>query len=154
MIQGDLTGSFQYLKVADKKDEDIYLIKTCLNRAKTSGFKLKGHLHWPVSHAPFDVAQAFWAASAHCKLMLSFSSTITAKSFSAGLLSVITPSPVLCLGLLKTLYPVWKMTIGNLSIYFFKFFLLILLWESKKHKLERWLVKTYCPQVSIWGSFD
>ncbi|PKU40783.1 testosterone 17-beta-dehydrogenase 3-like [Limosa lapponica baueri] len=30
---------------------------------------------------------AFWAASAHCRLMLSFSSTNTPKSFSSGLLS-------------------------------------------------------------------
>ena len=43
----------------------------------------------------------FWAASAHCQLMLSFSSTSTPKSFSSGLLSSHSPpSLYLCLGLL------------------------------------------------------
>jgi len=43
---------------------------------------------------------AFWAASAHCRVMLSFSSTSTPKSFSSGLLSVHpAPSLYLCLGL-------------------------------------------------------
>lgn len=43
----------------------------------------------------------FWAGSAQCQFMVSFSSAITPKSFSAGLLSV-TPLPNLwlCLGLL------------------------------------------------------
>jgi len=40
---------------------------------------------------------AFWAASAHCRLMLSFSSTSTPKSFSSGLLSShSSPSLYLC----------------------------------------------------------
>ncbi|KAK4812332.1 hypothetical protein QYF61_017109 [Mycteria americana] len=46
---------------------------------------------------------AFWAASAHCQLTSSFSSTSTPKSFSAGLLSI--PSslkPVLILGITLT----------------------------------------------------
>jgi len=34
-----------------------------------------------------DLIVAFWAASAHCWLMSSFSSIRTPKSFSAGLLS-------------------------------------------------------------------
>lgn len=55
------------------KDEGMYLIRVNLSRTKSSGFKLKGHLLSPASYVPFDVAQAFWAASAPCKLMLSFS---------------------------------------------------------------------------------
>ncbi|KAK4829642.1 hypothetical protein QYF61_005935 [Mycteria americana] len=43
---------------------------------------------------------AFWAASAHCQVMLSFSSTNTPKSFSSGLPSIPSlPSLYLCLGL-------------------------------------------------------
>ncbi|KAK4812205.1 hypothetical protein QYF61_009097 [Mycteria americana] len=43
---------------------------------------------------------AFWAADAHCWVMLSFSSTSTPKSFSLGLLSIHSlPSLYLCLGL-------------------------------------------------------
>jgi len=42
---------------------------------------------------------AFWAASAHCRLMLSFSSTSTPKSFSGLLSSHSPPSLYLCLGL-------------------------------------------------------
>ena len=44
-----------------------------------------------------SVQLAFWAVSAHCWLMPSFSSTSTPKSFSAGLLSI-PSSPVLILG--------------------------------------------------------
>jgi len=43
---------------------------------------------------------AFWAASTHCQLTLSFSSTNTPKSFSSGLLSSHSPLKLyLCLGL-------------------------------------------------------
>ena len=43
---------------------------------------------------------AFWAASAHCHLMLSFLSTNTPKSFFSGLLSIRSlPSLSLCSGL-------------------------------------------------------
>jgi len=46
------------------------------------------------------VRVAFWAASAHCRLLLSFPPTSTPKSFSSGLLwSHSPPSLCLCLGL-------------------------------------------------------
>ena len=41
---------------------------------------------------------AFWAAGAHCWLMSSFSPTSTPKSFSAGLVSLFIPQPVLKFG--------------------------------------------------------
>jgi len=45
----------------------------------------------------------FWAASTHCQLMASFSSTSTPKSFSSGLLSIPSSAlPVLILGVAPT----------------------------------------------------
>ncbi|KAK4829612.1 hypothetical protein QYF61_005739 [Mycteria americana] len=64
------------------------------------------HLHGPPLfllqqvHVILMVWLAFWAASSHCRIMLSFSSTNTPKSFSSGLLSIHSlPSLHLCLGL-------------------------------------------------------
>ncbi|KAK4811059.1 hypothetical protein QYF61_016345, partial [Mycteria americana] len=60
---------------------------------------------YPMGRTPYwsrgrAIRLAFWAASAHCWLMSSFSSTNTLKSFSAGLLSIhSSPSLYPCLGL-------------------------------------------------------
>lgn len=60
------------------------------------------HLSLAVGHPFSDAAQAFQAASAHCWLMLNFSSTRTPTSFSTGPLSRISsPSLHTHLGLLQ-----------------------------------------------------
>jgi len=65
--------------------------------------KGQNHLPRPAGHASIDAAQdtvGFLAASAHCQLTLSFSSTSTPKSLSSGLLSSHSlPNLYLCLGL-------------------------------------------------------
>ena len=40
-LQGDLTGTFQYLKRAYKKDEDRLSTRACCDRTRGNGFKLK-----------------------------------------------------------------------------------------------------------------
>lgn len=63
-------------------------------------------LHQPADQTPYDATQdstgeSFWVASTHYWPMLSFSSTITPKSFSSGLLSItFLPSLEVFLGLL------------------------------------------------------
>ena len=55
------------------------------------GVEGQNHLPRPAAHTAFDAARirlAFWAASAHCRITASFSSTSTPKSFCAGLLSI------------------------------------------------------------------
>ncbi|KAK4822069.1 hypothetical protein QYF61_009330 [Mycteria americana] len=57
---------------------------------------------------------AFWAASTHCRLMSSFSSTGTPKSFSAGLLSI-PSSPSLCRTLHLPLLDLMRFTQAHFS---------------------------------------
>lgn len=74
----------------------------------------ENHLPAPAGHISSDVAQdvkplAFWAASAHCLLMLSFLFTTTPKSFTSRLLLVKSlPTPYLCLGLPWSTYRTHK----------------------------------------------
>jgi len=55
-LQGDLTAAFQYLKGAYTKDEDRLFSRSCCDRTRGNGFKLKeGRFRLVISKKSFTV---------------------------------------------------------------------------------------------------